>query len=215
MTLEWEHVMSGVNVAAGAVENGSDDGYVTWPKWIVIGVALFGVFGSHFLEYLLPSVVFWLFLAGLIALLPLLIFSLEALFKRRWRSVAIFAIVGMLACLPLSSRATVIWLRGQGFHFLTLLDGDYLAKCKLSDFVEGGIKQTVGFCEGFDRGDHFDFVVYDTAGEVVLPVPQRTPEWKRTMLAATEKAVVSEDGRADRLFGNYYSVVIWPTDPRY
>lgn len=207
--------MSGVTVAAAAVEKGRVGGYVTWPKWIVITVALFGVIGSHFLEYLLPSVVFWLFLTGLIALLPLLVFSLEALFKRRWRSVAIFAMVWLLVSLPLSSRATVVWLRAQSFHLLTLLDRDYLSKCKLSDFVEGGVKQTVGFCEGFDRGDHFDFVVYDTAGEVVWPAAQRTPEWKRTMLAATEKAVVSEDGRADPLFGNYYSVVIWPTDPRY
>ncbi len=67
---------------------------------------------------------------------------------------------------------------------------------------------TVGNCCGFDHGTYFIVVVYDTSGEFVLPASQRTPEWKQAMSAALSELVVSEEGRARHLYGNYYSVLM-------
>ncbi len=84
--------------------------------------------------------------------------------------------------------------------------------CRLTEFVENGIKQTVGYCRGFDHGTHIIEVVYDTTGEFILPVSQRTPEWKRAMSEVLSPPVVSEEGRARRMFGNYYSVFMYLND---
>jgi hypothetical protein len=152
--------------------------------------------------------VFGLFLVSLVFLIPLLIFSGEAMYGRHWKLVAIFAIIWCLVGLPFLTSSVPYWLSSQGFRFLTLLDRDYRSRCRLTDFVENNVTQTAGFCEGFDRGDNLDFVVYDTTGEFLLPVSQRSPEWKQVMSVATEKSLVSKENRASRLFGNYYRIFV-------
>jgi hypothetical protein len=92
--------------------------------------------------------------------IPLFLFSLGAVFSRRWELISIFAIVWMLLSplvSPLVSSLVLVdawelryWLRGQGFRVRTLLTKDYLSKCKLTEFIENGNKQAVGWCEGGD-----------------------------------------------------------------
>jgi hypothetical protein len=100
------------------------------------------------------------------------------------------------------------WLRVLGFYVRTRLVDDYLSRCRLTEFTENGFKQTAGSCEGFDRGLFFEDIVYDTTGEFMRPVSQRTPEWEHVMSGATVKEVLSKERRAYRLFGNYYCVEI-------
>jgi hypothetical protein len=144
-----------------------------------------------------PSVAAWLFVMGLTLLIPLFVFSLAAMLKLRWKLISIFAIVWVLLVAPfVGFNAPLRWMGGFGFQLRTLLAQNYLSGCRLTEFVENGVKQTVGFCRAFDRGTHFDVVVYDTTGEFVLPASQRTPEWKQAMSVAASRLVVSEEDRA-------------------
>jgi hypothetical protein len=181
---------------------------MTWPKRVVTVVALLGLYGSEFFYFLLPTAFWWLiFIAGLVCWIPLFHFSLGAVFRRRWKLISIFAIVWvLLSPVFLGVWAPRIWLRGQGFHVRTLLTKDYLSRCKLTEFVENGIKQTVGWCEGGSLTyDYFDFIVYDTTGNSALPVSQRSLEWKRWMAKATQEGVVSREHPTYHLFGNFYA----------
>ena len=81
-------------------------------------------------------------------------------------------------------------------------------RCQLTEFIENGVKQTAGRCDGFDRGLYFEHIIYDTTGEFMLPTSQRTPEWNRVMAGATVKAVLSKERPAYHLFGNYYCVIV-------
>jgi len=182
---------------------------MTWPKRIAILLTLLGVYGIFFSYFLLPSAMVWCGLTSIVFLFPLTVFSLEALFTLRWRLISVFSVVWLLLSLPfIVGEGPHEWLRVLGFYVKTRLANDYLSRCRLTDFVENGVKQTAGFCQGFDRGDYFDFVVYDTTGEFVLPVSRRTPEWKQVMSVATVKAVVSKENRAYHLFGDFYAVYV-------
>jgi hypothetical protein len=181
---------------------------MVWPKRIVVAIVLLALYGSFFCYFLAPTTAFWLFLLSLVLLMPLSIFLLEALYERRWQLVAVLVFICCLVALPFFPTDVPYWFESQGFRVLTWLSHDYRSGCRLTDFVENGVKQTAGFCEGFDRVDHLDFVVYDTTGEFLFPVVQRTPEWKQVMSAATEKSLVSKEHRASRLFGNYYVIFV-------
>ncbi len=182
---------------------------MTWPKCVVVFMVLFGPYGSAFLYFLLPGFVLWLFLAGVVCLIPMFAFSLAALFRLRWRLISILSAVWTLLALPfLGVVGPLGWLFGQGFHVSNLLTGDYPSQCRLSEFVEGGVKQTIGFCRSFDRGDYFDYIVYDTTGEFLLPVSDRSVEWKSEMSKATEEGLESKEGRAHHLHGNFYHVYV-------
>jgi hypothetical protein len=183
---------------------------MTWPKWVVIGLVLFGTYGFDFFYFILPSDFLWLTLAGFVFWIPLFVFSVGALFRLRWKLISTFAIVWVLLLSPLVFDVWALryWLRGQGFRVSTLLTREYPSRCRLTEFVENGVKQTAGFCRGFDRGDFFDYIVYDTTGEFIMPVSQRSPEWKREMAKATEEPVVLRENAAFHLFGNYYAVYV-------
>jgi hypothetical protein len=102
------------------------------------------------------------------------------------------------------------WLRGQGFHLSALLTKEYFSTCKLTEFVENGTKQSLGPCgrEDGDRGNSFDYVVYDTTGNSALPVSQRSSEWKRLMARATEDGVELKESPTYHLFGNFYATSV-------
>ena len=180
---------------------------MTWPKCVVIVVVLLGLYGANFLYFLLPAAFFWLSVAGLVFWIPLFLFSLEALFKRRWKLVSIFAVVWvLLSPIVFNVWAPRFWLRGQGFHLSTLLTKEYFSTCKLTEFFENGTKQALGLCAGGgDQGSYYDYVVYDTTSNSALPVSQRSPEWKRLMAKAAEDGVELRENPTYHLFGNFYA----------
>ncbi|WP_024514567.1 hypothetical protein [Bradyrhizobium sp. Tv2a-2] len=182
---------------------------ITWSKRILIFLALFGLYGGDFFYFLVPPLGYWLPIITLVLAMPLAFVFLAAIFKRRWKLATVFALAWALVGIHFAgSRAASEWVRVQGFRLHTLLVRDYSSGCDLTEFVENGVKQSTGTCEGFDRGNYFDVIVYDTTGEFVLPAAQRTPAWKQAMATTISRVVVSEEDRASHLFGNFYHVYV-------
>jgi hypothetical protein len=179
-----------------------------WLKGVVIAIALLGFYGSEFFYFIHEPVFGWLQSASEVFLIPLSLFSAGALFNLCWRRISIFAAVWVLLSLHnLGIDAPYQWLNHRGFQVHTLLTPNYLSKCRLIEFVENGVEQTGGFCEWFNRGAICDYIMYDTTGEFVLSVAERTPEWKQAMSGLPVSLVVTTEFRASHLFGNFCRVI--------
>jgi len=187
---------------------------VSWLRCIVIAVAVLGFYGSEFSYFIFEPIFGWLQWVSDWMLIPLFLFSLEALFRLRWKWVSVFIITWMLLFLfNLGVKAPVHWLSAQGFRVHTLLDRNYLSRCRRVDFLdEKGGQQTVGLCEQADHGWFCDYVAYDTADQFVLGPWQRTPKWQRAISEASNGSLGSQDG-ALHLYGNFYRVVTYGRGP--
>jgi hypothetical protein len=184
-------------------------------KYVLIIVVLLGPYALSFLSYLLPTLSCWFNWTFLACWIPLFFFSISALFRRKWKAVAIFSATWALASLPFIEIKPVaeirFWLFVQGFRIHASPVEDYLSKCRLTEFIERGVKQKVGECEASGSSDTVVYVVfYDTTGELALPVSQRTAEWKDAMWDYPPRGVLRDGGdRAEPLFGNFYLVAIF------
>jgi len=179
-------------------------------KYVLIIVVLTGPYVSVFLIYLNPALSSLSLVIGLVGWIPLFFFWLAALFRRRWKTVAILSATWLLAFLPFFGvKEQLIWVRAQGFRIHATPLEDYLSGCTLIEFVENGVTQAVGPCEGSWSGDVDNTVFYDTSGEFVLPVSRRTPEWKKAMEHFTPREVLIEsEDRAEHIVGNFYLVSV-------
>ena len=205
--------MSGVIEPSVAVDGsgGIDRTHLTWSERITIIVILLAAYAPFFLYFLVPSEALFLCLlvVNIVFAIPLAVFSLQELFHLRWKLISIFVLVWVLLCLSfIGPSVPRDWVRVSGFYVRTRLVDAYRSGCHATEFIENGVKQMAGGCEGFDRGQFFEDIVYDTTGEFMRPVSERTEEWKRVMSGATVKAVLSKEHRAYHLFGNYYCVHI-------
>lgn len=167
------------------------------------------------LAFSLPSLVNWLMPVYFISLLALSFLFLGALFRRRWNDLVICLVVSPIVLFPFYARTgSLRWLHVEAFRFHAYPTKEYLARCKLIEFVEAGTKQVLGKCDSLDAGAGAGlFVLYDTTGELLLPVSQRTPEWRAAMGRFSPHAVlIDTEGRAQRLFGNFYDIIILPDE---
>lgn len=177
------------------------------PTWVFVICTAASSYVAVFLTYSSPTFSFLLFLLGLVCWLPLSVLSLVALFRRRWRAVAIFAIAWMLIASPfLGAGQPVGWLMALGFRMHAFPLKAYLAKCIFYDFAEDGKKQTVGACHGgYDDGVVIHAIFYDTSRQFGLPASQRTQAWKQAVSHFTESdLLINSDNHARHLFGNFY-----------
>ena len=186
-------------------------------KYVLIIVVLLGPYALPVLSYLLPTVSYWLNWIFLICWIPLFFFSISALFRRNRKVVAIFSATWVLGCLPFAESEPVdrfrYWLSLQGFRIHASPVEDYLSKCRMTEFLEKGVMQTIGLCDVSGRAGITYFVFYDTTGEIALPLPQRTPEWKDAMWHYPPKGVLRDsENRAWLLFGNFYRIDILDTE---
>jgi hypothetical protein len=172
----------------------------------VVAVVFF--YASVFLQYLTPVLSRCLIYAAVPIFLVMFILLLVALFRRRWRTVAIFALAGILVSPPyVGVYGPTTWLHRQGFRMHVALAGNYLSRCRLFDFVEDGIKQSFGACESSWLGPIESTVFYDTAGQLTWPASRRTPGWKEAMSHFSPQEVLADlDDRADHLVGDFYLV---------
>jgi hypothetical protein len=177
-------------------------------KYLLLIVAVASPYASAFCVFPLPAVSDSLYELSYICWFAVAHVWLGLLLLRRWLAVAIFSVAGIWLFYRPSygPNETIYWLVQQGFRFHAAPVKNYLAKCKLVEFTEGGIKQTVGFCEGADRGTVVCTVLYDTTGEYGLPLSQRTTEWREAMAKVLPEEAL--DWRATPLFGNFYSTVV-------
>lgn len=183
-------------------------------KYVLIAVVLLGPYALSFLSHLLPTLSHWLIGISLACWIPLFFVSLSALLRRKWKAAAVFSVTWVLASLPFLQIEPVteirFWLFLQGFRIHASPVGSYLSKCRLTEFIEKGVKQKVGECEASGSSDTIVYVVfYDTTGELALPVSQRTTEWKDAMWDYPPRGVLRDGSdRAAHLFGNFYLVAI-------
>jgi hypothetical protein len=151
----------------------------------------------------------WVYFLCVVALLVLF---LQALWRRRWQELAILSAILAVVFLPYYGAPPPLrWLYVRGFRIHASPLEDYLARCRLIAFVENGVEQKLGRCESFDTpGNVTVCIFYDTSGEFVLPVSQRTPEWKAAMSHFSPRAVLLEkEGRASHLTGHFYEIDIY------
>src|SRR5262249_1014096 len=95
-----------------------------------------------------------------------------------------------------------------GFRLHASPLSEYLSTCDLVDFVENGVKQTVGMCEsrGLYRG-YAHTVIYDTTANLLKPEAEKSPEWKQAMdKFYSEQVLATSQGRSSRIFGDFYDV---------
>jgi hypothetical protein len=133
-------------------------------KYVLIIVVLLGPYALPVLSYLLPTVSYWLNWIFLICWIPLFFFPISALFRRDRKAVAIFSATWVLGCLPFAEFEPVdrfrFWLNLQGFRIHASPVEDYLSKCRLTEFIEKGVKQKVGECEASGSSDTIVYVVF-------------------------------------------------------
>jgi hypothetical protein len=182
-------------------------------KYLLVVVVLVLPCLSDFLTYLVPRVGQPFVLAALVGTLPLFVFFLSALFRRRWKMAAVFAATFGLLYLFFTDAGQPFrfWLIAQGFRIHAGPIDNYLSRCRLTKFSERGTAQTVGDCEwsGMDSAPVGYIVFYDTTDEIALPISQRSPEWYDAMWDYSPKAVL-RDGvpRAERLVGHFYRIPV-------
>jgi len=181
---------------------------------LLIAIVLIFAAGA-FLSSSAPRVSDGLIWAYVACVLLLSFLFLRALFRRRWSEVAILCAMAPVVFYPyLGPDLSLRWIYVAGFRFHASPIEEYLSRCELVEFVEKGATQKVGVCES--RGGSWntvDVVIYDTTGELVLPVAQRTPEWTNAMgRFPPGKFVARSEGRAERLFGYFYDIEVGPED---
>ena len=180
-------------------------------KYVPAALAVASWLGMPLLSFSFPALFGWLIVLYLLCLLALFVVLLCVLFRRRWNEVAILLVVWTVVLFPIYGPiAPNRWLYAEAFRIHASPIEEYMSRCKLFEFVENGVKQTLGRCEILPTGDEGVLCVfYDTTGEFVLPVSQRTPEWRAAMWHFSPHALLLEtEGRATRIFGNFYDISI-------
>jgi hypothetical protein len=166
------------------------------------------MYGAVFLEFSFPDLSDWLFGSFLLSLPVMFFLILRALFQRRWKENAVFFAAGVVISLPLLGvQEPLQWIHVQGFRLHISPLEEYLSKCRLIEFVEKGTKQTVGECESHGLYSGYAHVIYDTTGELLKPVSQRTQEWQQAMSEFySDEVLNSSEGRTRHIFGDFYDV---------
>lgn len=190
---------SGSEASSPVIEPGGGDIGSSKPRLkylLFIAIPIIWV-ADAFLAYPAPDISYWLIWVYLACLLALFFLFLGTLFRRRWKEVAIFCAMAPVVLLPfLGLNVSFGWLHVEGFRFHASPIEKYLSQCKLIEFIENGATQKVGVCERQGQpGDETLTVIYDTTGELALPVSQRTPEWTKAMA----QACLSYKGKQTRL----------------
>lgn len=109
---------------------------------ILVGTSCYA---APFLFYPLPTFSYLVFWIALACWIPLFFFSLGALFRRDAKAVAIFLATWVLTILPFFDLEPLVrfreWLLVAAFSIHISPVEDYLSTCKMTHFVEKGIKQ--------------------------------------------------------------------------
>jgi hypothetical protein len=133
--------------------------------------------GSLLLEFVSP-LSNWIDLAGLLNLFLILGCGIVALWRRRWLTAVLSAIPFLLFIF--TNRFSLVEgcsVARFGFSALALSDPEYFARCHLVAFEETGKKQQLGVCNAIHHPGTTTFSIYDSSGEIGLPVEQRSQAW--------------------------------------
>jgi hypothetical protein len=137
--------------------------------------------------------------------------------RYRWNEVAIFVAIGAVVLLPYYRLGFLLEAPGgalvtAGFRIHASPIEEYRSRCELIEFLENGVKQTVGRCEAHGQNGNLFFytVIYDTTGELLKPVSYRTQAWQTAMSAFySDKVLNSSEQRTLHLVDDFY--LVWTT----
>jgi 4-amino-4-deoxy-L-arabinose transferase-like glycosyltransferase len=169
--------------------------------------------GIALLAFSLPTAPDRLLGLYFICLFVLFLLFLGSLFRRQLNEILIFIAVWAVVLFPFyGSEAPFLWLRAEAFRIHTSPLEQYLSQCKLIEFVENGARQVLGRCDNLATGGEAVFdVFYDSTGEFVLPVSQRSSEWKAAMSHfSPHEVLINAEGRAHKLSEKFYGITIFP-----
>jgi hypothetical protein len=178
-------------------------------KYILAVTILACSFGAALLAFAFPTLSEQLFKVTLVCFLVLFVGFLRALFRRRWRELAIYLVIWFVVLLPHKFGASR-WLYVEAFRVHASPIEEYLSRCELFEFVENDKKQVLGWCElGAVGNEVARQIFYDTTEEFGLPVSQRTPEWKAVMGKYDPVGLLTKkEGRGTKLIEHFYEVII-------
>ncbi|HEY3792972.1 MAG TPA: hypothetical protein VGM09_14150 [Bradyrhizobium sp.] len=153
----------------------------------------------------------WVYFACLIALFFLF---LGVAYRLWWKELAILLAIWAVVLMPwyvarLGIDMPLAWLRVIGFRVHASPIEEYLSRCNLVRFSENGREQSVGECETIpgQTDEQYVTVFYDSTGEFILPLSQRTPEWTAAMRHfEPADTLTKSEGRASPLYGNFYGI---------
>jgi len=172
---------------------------------VVLPIVLWS--GLAALEFVSP-LANWIDGAFLLNLFIVLCCGAVALWRRRWPTAVLSAIPFLLLILMnLFEVEAGDFVARLGFRALALSDPSYLARCRLVVFEESGKTQQLGVCNALPHAGITTVVIYDSSGELCLPVEQRSQAWKDAAETAWESTALSA-ARCWPIYGNFYSVVV-------
>jgi hypothetical protein len=178
-------------------------------KYVLTVIILACLFGTAVLSFAFPALPDQLLKVALVCFLVLFVGFLRALFRLRWRKLAIYLVIWLVVLLPHKSGAHS-WLYVEAFRVHASPIEEYLSRCKLFEFFENDKKQVLGWCEIQVIGNEVARqIFYDTTEEFGLPVSQRTPEWKAVMGKYDPVGLLTKkEGRGTKLIEHFYEVII-------
>jgi hypothetical protein len=199
-------------------------------RYLLVVVALASWLAMHLLNYV-SDIAYWFVDLFKVSWLALFLLALAALFRRRWRELAISGLtlsvtfVAFVGVLLGPEEAGVLpnrWLQETGFrvyasHLIrtTPLE-EFLSRCKLVDYVEeNGARQQVGGCyDGLRSTVWFRIIViYDPSGQIAWPAIQRTLAWRLAVLHLPDGRPFVHDDDVRHLVGNFYWFLDSSPDP--
>jgi hypothetical protein len=172
-------------------------------KYLLVTVSLLSWVANQLLRFV-PDYSQRVFYVDAAFAVVVIICGLVASIRRQWSTFAIFCLPIVIFSLPGVSRR----LQATGFSIYASPLEQYLSRCRLFEFFEDGKKRQVGECEGIPTsGITWDYVIYDTAGQLVLPLAQRTPEWKSAVgMLSSPDVYIKTEGRASHIVGDFYRI---------
>jgi hypothetical protein len=170
-------------------------------------------FGGRFLTYLWPSASEWLIRIGLICTVIAVPWLIVCAFKSRPGSALILVATLLFIFAPnFAESENANWLMTLGFRIHASPIEQYLTTCRMSEFTENGVKQSIGDCErdfyevGFPAALAYVHVIYDPSRNLLKPEAERTPEWQEALEGLLSAGSTVSITSVRHLFADFYMV---------
>ena len=144
-----------------------------------------------------------------IYVLALMLWAAPALLRKDWGAAAVRWLAVLLCILLRFGGPTYSLLEEAGFWAMTFPTSQYIRQCHPTIFFEDGLQQEVGLCDIMHRFwvDYFDYIVYDTSGEIDRPPGLRTDQWKDVVrLFPLGRVIATIQLRTTQIIGPFYAV---------
>lgn len=129
--------------------------------------------------------------------------------KKQFRSAALYFCPLIFFLSFRLSGAPYLFVRQVGFRLSTIPESQYIQRCHSTSFSEHGHQEAVGLCKIIDRkwSEGWDYIVYDTSGQVLNPVISRTSRWRTAVNSLPNGRVIDNvSSKATPLWRSFYAI---------